>query len=100
MTEMHERFHDHHGYKKVLPGDMLVYTEKNNDSWSGYYGSKPDLKYHIKRVFNTFRAAEALIFAVRAEFETLKITTVISSNEKAKKQNFDKKVEIMDKVII
>lgn len=52
---------------------MLVYTEKNNDSWSGYYGSKPDLKYHIRRVFNSFRATEMLIYTVRVELEKVKV---------------------------
>lgn len=84
MTEMHERFHDHFDFKKVLPGDMLAYTERNNDSWSGYYGSKPDLKYHIRRVFNAFRAAESLVFVVKVEFERLKKTTVIQPTEKAR----------------
>jgi hypothetical protein len=71
MTQFHERFHNHHDFEKILPGDMFVYTEKNKDSWSGYYGSKPDLKMHIRRIFNVYRATESLIFAVRAEVEAL-----------------------------
>jgi hypothetical protein len=50
---------------------MFVYTERNNDSWSGYYGSKPDLKMHIKRVFNSYRATETLIFLARADLARL-----------------------------
>jgi hypothetical protein len=95
MTEMLETFSDHPAFKRVLPGDMLVYTEANNDSWSGYYGSKPDLKMHIQRVFNAFRASESLVFTVRAEFERIKHLTQIPESERQKKLNFDKKLEIM-----
>jgi hypothetical protein len=99
MSELHERFYDHSDFKKVLPGDMFVYSEKNLDSWSGYYGSKPDLKLHIKRVFNDFRATEALMFTVRTEVERLKATTKIAPSERARQQSFDKKVEIITRVI-
>jgi len=54
---------------------MFVYDQTNGDNWSGYFGSKPDLKYHIRRVFNQYRAVESLFFAVKAEFERIKTIT-------------------------
>lgn len=78
FSQLHARHHGHHDFDKVLPGDMFVYTEFNKDSWSGYYGSKPDLKYHIKRVFNSFRATESLIFTVRAALETMRLLKIES----------------------
>ena len=59
---------------------MFVYDEENGDNWSGFYGSKPELKHQIKRVFNTFRAVENLLFAVKAEFARIK-TIVLQPNE-------------------
>ena len=53
---------------------MFVYTEKNLDAWSGYYGSKPDLKYHIKRIYNSYIATTSLIFVIRLALEELKKT--------------------------
>ena len=51
---------------------MFVYDEENGDNWSGYFGSKPELKYQIKQVFNQFRAVENLLFAAKAEFARIK----------------------------
>ena len=54
----HSDFHN-----KVYSGDLFVYDEKNGDNWSGYFGSKPELKHKIKRVFNHYKAVESLYFA-------------------------------------
>lgn len=80
FTQFHNKFHSHFEFDKILPGDMLVYDELNNDSWSGYYGSKPDLKLHIKRIFNVYRSTESLMFTVRVEFEQLKLTKISSDH--------------------
>lgn len=80
FTQFHHKFHNHFDFDKILPGDMFVYDEKNNDSWSGYYGSKPDLKLQIKRIFNVYRATETLMFTVRVEFEQLKLTKITSDH--------------------
>ena len=50
---------------------MFVYDEKNGDNWSGYYGSKPELKMQIKDVFIRYRQTEALLFTVRMELANL-----------------------------
>jgi hypothetical protein len=71
---------------------MFVYTEKNKDSWSGYYGSKPDLKMHIRRIFNVYRATESLIFAVRAEVEAL---SRLELTEERLAANFNQKLSLM-----
>lgn len=68
FTDIHKLHNQHHQFDDVLPGDMFVYDQANKDAWSGYYGSKPDLKMHIKKVFNDFRATEALMFAARMEY--------------------------------
>ena len=59
-------------FNKVYSGDMFVYDQENGDNWSGFYGSKPDLKYNIRKVFNKYRAVESLIFGVKAELEKTK----------------------------
>ena len=64
--------HDHQQFRKVFKGDMLVYDEKNGDAWSGYYGSKPDLKMHIRQIFDSYRATTSLMFVARLELEKLK----------------------------
>jgi hypothetical protein len=52
---------------------MFVYDEKNGDAWSGYYGSKPDLKTRIRNIFDKYRGTTSLIFVMRVEFEKLKV---------------------------
>ena len=52
---------------------MFVYDEKNVDAWSGYYGSKPDLKMRIRKVFDSYRVSTSLLFVLRVEFEKLKL---------------------------
>lgn len=68
---------------------MFVYDEKNGDSWSGYYGSKPDLKMHITRIYNSFRATEALLFVIRVEYEKEKL-----ENSSQQKVFQERKLEI------
>ena len=51
---------------------MLPYDEENGDNWSGYYGSRPELKIQIRKVFGTFKTVESLFFACQCELERLK----------------------------
>lgn len=60
---------------------MFVYDEKNGDNWSGYYGSKPDLKYHITRIFNEYRTTTTLMFIIRVEFEKVTRMTYLAYNK-------------------
>ena len=57
---------------------MFVYDESNGDIWSGFFGSKPDFKYHVKRIFARYRATENLGFVIRVEFEKLKLVKLES----------------------
>ena len=51
---------------------MVVYDEANGDNWSGFYGSKPELKHKIRKVFSHYKAVESLMFTCRAEHARLK----------------------------
>ncbi len=77
MSEFHGKFKDHHSFQNVYRGDMFVYDESNGDIWSGFYGSKPDFKMHVKRIFARFRATESLMFVTRLEVEKLKIVKIV-----------------------
>ena len=96
FSQLHHKYNQHPQFDDVLPGDMLVYTEKNNDSWSGYYGSKPDLKMHIKRVFNDYRATESLVFLSRVEVIRLNETVLKSEHLNS---IFKRKVVTMEEII-
>ena len=80
---------------------MFVYEESNGDNWSGFYGSKPELKYQIRRVFSKFRSVENLLFAVKAEYERVKTiefganegTTAIKNDFNNRKGNFKQLIE-------
>ena len=75
FTDLHKLYggeSPHALFNKVYSGDMFVYDQENGDNWSGYFGSKPDLKYHIRKVFNKYRAVESLMFGIKAEFERVK----------------------------
>ncbi len=75
FKELEEMLHRNQQFEDVYSGDFFVYDEKNGDSWSGYYGSKPDLKMHITRIFNSYRTTESLLFITRLEHEILKSTS-------------------------
>ena len=72
FSQMHDMLKDHHQFQSTYKGDMFVYDEKKGDAWSGYYGSKPDLKMKIREIFDMYRSTSALMFIVRAEYEKLK----------------------------
>lgn len=78
FTKLHEIFKEHHDFNKVYRGDMLVYDEQKGDIWSGFFGSKPNFKCHIKRIFGRYRATENLAFIIQVEFEKLKTTKLDS----------------------
>jgi hypothetical protein len=52
---------------------MFVYDEENGDIWSGFFGSKPNFKFHVKRIFARYRAIENLSFVTRVEFQKMKL---------------------------
>jgi len=68
LSALDDKFHDHFHFDKVYKGDMFVYSQDTGDEWSGYFGSKPDLKMRIKAVFNLYRATETLKFLVFTEY--------------------------------
>ena len=70
----------HSLFNTVYSGDMLVYDESNGDNWSGFFGSKPELKYQIRKIFSKFRSVENLLFATKAEYERIK-TIEFGANE-------------------
>ena len=41
-------------------GDFFVYTEKNGDTWSGYFTTKPRIKNRIRNIGKYMRALELI----------------------------------------
>ena len=61
MKEFHSLYKNSINFKENLyKGDYFVYLWDNGDAWSGYYGSRPELKRQIKEVFRAFRATEIM----------------------------------------
>ena len=49
---------------KNKDSDFFVYKEGNGDTWSGYFTTKPRLKYKIRRLGKLLRSLRSLFFVV------------------------------------
>lgn len=96
LKGLNEKFHDHFHFDKVYKGDMFVYNQENGDEWSGYFGSKPDLKMKIKAIFNGYRATESLKFVVFTEYQKLRSWSKLSPRDEAMSKFLDRQQQLIE----
>ncbi|CDW74179.1 alpha-mannosidase [Stylonychia lemnae] len=102
FTDLHKQFggveagrEPHLDFSKIYKGDMLPYDESNGDAWTGFYGSRPELKSQIKQIFNYFKGVETLFFVSQCELERLKTIKMTESEaSEAVQKDFQQRLEL------